>query len=227
MPSQPPLPLPRRTPVFPLPGLTLFPHTHLPLQVFEPRYRNLMEDTLRKPEAEHLFAIGTIMEAPGAPTLGEPPVFEVAGVGRIAEYSRLPDGRFTLVLEGMGRARLRVEDELVNGYRVFEADWLPDREPAWDDEWREQLELELRGLALALLREHAEKFRELLLRQRTLGALADVVSGYLPFPADFKLAQMADANAMTRAGRAVAMLERMMQAAPHRPLDPDGNAPRN
>jgi Lon protease-like protein len=213
-------------PVFPLPGMTLFPHTHLPLHVFEPRYRALMEDTLAQPEARHCFAMGTLLDTPGNETLGDPPVHRVVGVGRIIEFSRLPDGRFMLVLQGIGRARLTREFDMVRGYRVFEALWLADVLPPWPGTWATDLMAELKTLALALLREEADKFRKLVAAQDELGRLTDLICGYLPLPPDFKLEQLACLNVMERAARTISKLEAMLPAR-GKPLRLDTDPPAN
>lgn len=226
MPDPAPLPDLSAIPVFPLPGITLFPHTHLPLHIFEPRYRALMEDTLKKPVPQHCFAMGSLADAPGAQTLGDPPVLRVVGVGRIIEYSRVPDGRFMLVLQGVGRATLARELDLVNGYRVFEAAWLPDIVSGWPGNWSHDLANELKTLALALLRDQAEKFRRLLADQNDLSRLTDLICGYLPLPPEFKLEQMACANVMERAARTISQLESML-VSPGQPLRPDADPPSN
>lgn len=207
-------------PVFPLPGVTLFPYTHLPLHVFEPRYRALMEDTLRKPQPEHCFAMGTLLDGPCNESLGDPPVHRTIGVGRVIEYSRMPDGRFMLVLQGIGRARLEREHDMVNGYRVFAAEWLRDVQPDAQGHWSAELAAELKTLSLALLRDQAEKFRRLLAEQDELGRLADLICGYLPLPPEFKLSQLGCVNVMERAARTISQLECML-VAPGKPLKPD------
>ena len=214
-------------PVFPLPGMTLFPHTNLPLHIFEERYRNLMEDTLVKPEGQHCFAMGTLTEAATDVTLGDPPVSRYAGVGRITEYSRAPDGRYMLVLHGVGRVRLTHEMSIVRGYRLFGGEWISDVIPPASRTWERNLSVELKGLALALLREQAEKFRGLLSEDIELGALTDMVTGYLPFPPDFKLRQMATPNVIERAAGAISQLERMIGMAPDKPLHLDDAPPVN
>jgi Lon protease-like protein len=214
-------------PVFPLPGMTLFPHTHLPLHIFEPRYRALMEDTLAQPEAKHVFAMGTLLESPNEHTLGDPPVHRVAGVGRIVEYSRMPDGRYMLVLQGIGRARLGIEKPQVNGYRVFDAQWLSDINPPWKGRWNRELAAELKTLALALLRDQAERLRRLLADEEELSRLTDLLCGYLPFAPEFKLEQMGCTNVVERAARTIAQLETRLVPGPNKPLRPDQPASLN
>jgi Lon protease-like protein len=95
-------------PVFELPGIVFFPHTLLPLHVFEPRYRAMTRDCL-----EHSLPM-----AVGSPDQ------EVLGVGRILRHQEMEDGRFNIVLEGMGRVRLVEELSQRDGYRRFKAEML-------------------------------------------------------------------------------------------------------
>src|SRR5690606_9816411 len=117
------------------------------------------------------FAMGSVLPDGALDTIGHPPVFRFAGVGRVDEYSRMPDGRFMLVLRGVGRVRLTGEREMVNGYRLFDASWLPDYHPAPASSWEANLGTELKALSVALLREHAEKFRSILSEEIDLGPL--------------------------------------------------------
>lgn len=109
-------------PIFPLPGVFLFPHQVLPLHVFEPRYRQLVDDLLDGPGR---FVIGTLPSAPPrlvAPNLlapkhvaatgreqllpAGPAVLPVAGLGEIVRHEKLPDGRYHIWVLGLARARL-------------------------------------------------------------------------------------------------------------------------
>jgi Lon protease-like protein len=93
----------RLSPVFPLRDVVLFPDVPLPLHVFEPRYRQMVEDSLDGP--------GRIVMASPAedlPALPQGPVLpEIAGVGEIVKHERLPDGRFRVWLVGIGRVRMQ------------------------------------------------------------------------------------------------------------------------
>lgn len=91
-------------PLFPLPGTVFFPHTLMPLHVFEARYRQLTQHVL---EGHGHIGIVCIDQSRGdAPV---PEVAAVAGVGRIVHHERLPDGRFHLLLQGVARASLELE----------------------------------------------------------------------------------------------------------------------
>lgn len=92
----------RRIPLFPLPGVVLFPGTLLPLHIFEPRYRAMVADALAGDRT-----IGMAMMKPGWERAGQTPaIFRVGGAGRIVESEELPDGRYDIVLEGEFRYRI-------------------------------------------------------------------------------------------------------------------------
>lgn len=88
-------------PIFPLPGAFLFPHQVMPLHVFEPRYRQMVEDLL---DSAGRLVIGTQLanqrDANGAPAL-----LDVAGFGEILRHQRLDDGRFQILVLGLARVR--------------------------------------------------------------------------------------------------------------------------
>ncbi|MBK8976370.1 MAG: LON peptidase substrate-binding domain-containing protein [Planctomycetes bacterium] len=90
-------------PVFPLPGVFLFPGQLMPLHVFEPRYRQMIEDSLDGPGR---LVIGTVLERDRTELPGAPPILPTAGVGEIARHEKLPDGRFVLWLCGLARAHV-------------------------------------------------------------------------------------------------------------------------
>jgi Lon protease-like protein len=92
--------------MFPL-GTVLFPHAILPLHVFEPRYRALVEHCLAgAPE------FGVVLIERGSEVGGGDTRFDVGTVARIVQGAELPDGRYMLVTVGTERVRVR--------------EWLPD-----------------------------------------------------------------------------------------------------
>lgn len=217
-----PLPnLSKPFPVFPLPGLILFPHTHLPLHIFENRYRNLLEDTLRKPESAHWFAIGTEVQEMVDGAIGLPPVYPFVGIGRITEYQRMPDGRLMMAMKGIGRAKLGLEHTLLNGYRTFDGEWLPEIEPQTDQKIADSLARDIKGLAVALLRDQAERFRTLVHQEIPLGHLCDMICGYLPLEPDFKLRMIRTASVIQRATAIISELEKMVSMPRSKPLGID------
>jgi Lon protease-like protein len=105
-------------PIFPLPDLVLFPHTLLPLHIFEPRYRAMIADCLAR---DRRLAIAGLRAGYEPDYYGRPPVFAVSGVGRIVQCERLASGRFNLILRGEGRVRIERELPTDTLYRIVEA----------------------------------------------------------------------------------------------------------
>jgi Lon protease-like protein len=114
-------------PVFPLPKLVLFPGTLLPLHIFEPRYRELLGDALLG--ERRLIAIAQLK--PGWESLyeGRPPIYEVAGIGKIAAHTRNQDGTYDIVLEALARVRLHELELEGMQYRRATATVLRERTP--------------------------------------------------------------------------------------------------
>ena len=99
--------LPATIPIFPLPNVVLFPNVFLPLHIFEPRYREMVNDALTGDRI-----IGMVLLQPGyeADYEGRPAVYSVGCAGVITHAERLPDGRFDIVLRGIEKFRIIGED---------------------------------------------------------------------------------------------------------------------
>jgi len=114
----------REARLFPLPDIVLFPKMRLPLHVFEPRYRRLVSDALGD---DKVIAVVRLKPGYERDYYGCPAIYDVCGMGRIVDHSRLPDGRFNIMVEGTHRARLL--DELTSEpYRLSRALVLEDLE---------------------------------------------------------------------------------------------------
>src|SRR3712207_8659851 len=85
--------LPRIIPVFPLNGALLLPRGGLPLNIFEPRYLNMVDDAIA---GDRL--IGMVQTRGGDPA--KPELAPVGCVGRITGYAETPDGRYLITLTG-------------------------------------------------------------------------------------------------------------------------------
>lgn len=121
-----PRPLPSRLSrlgIFPLPSAQLFPHTLLPLHVFEPRYRALTRDCLA---GSRLMAVALLKPGYEPRYAERPDVHPVCGVGEIVEHRRYPDGRYDILLRGLGRVRIVRELPPDEPYRLVEADRLDE-----------------------------------------------------------------------------------------------------
>lgn len=116
----------RSLPVFPLPNLVLFPGTTLALHVFEPRYREMIADCLS--QGPMALAVARLKPGWQPDYHGRPPMYEVAGVGRIVSHLRQRDGTYDIQLEGVARVRLQELPE-DRAYRKAAASVLPDQMP--------------------------------------------------------------------------------------------------
>lgn len=96
----------RALPLFPLPRTVLMPGALLPLHVFEPRYRALVQHCLA---GDRVMGVATLRPGYEADYQGSPPIYPEVGIGRVVEHQPFPDGRCNLVLSYVGR--LMVESE--------------------------------------------------------------------------------------------------------------------
>lgn len=99
--------LPGILPVFPLTGALLLSTCQLPLNVFEPRYVDMVHDAM---EGHRL--IGMIQPRDPEDTSHEPNLYDIGCVGKICEFSELPNGIYRITLEGV--CRFQIVEELAN-----------------------------------------------------------------------------------------------------------------
>ena len=116
-------------PIFPLPDVTFFPHTLLPLHVFEARYRAMVIDAL---ERDRRLAVVKLRPGYEATYAGKPEVHPVAGLGEIVSCERLSTGRYNILLRGESRVRLEQELPSDTLYRLVRGRRLADKEPSTD-----------------------------------------------------------------------------------------------
>ncbi|MCZ6786996.1 MAG: LON peptidase substrate-binding domain-containing protein [Planctomycetota bacterium] len=90
--------LPQRLPVFPLKGAVLLPGSVLPLHIFEPRYRTMVQDVL---DGDRLLAVGFLMDCSTEEYESEPPFREIVCVGHLVHHEPMPDGRSNIALLGV------------------------------------------------------------------------------------------------------------------------------
>jgi len=102
--------IPKVIPVFPLPATVLFPKTYLPLHIFEPRYREMVEDALNDTDGgNRMIGMALLKENWEKDYYGNPPIHPIGCVGRIKQIQRLNDGRYNLVLFGLDPFRVKEE----------------------------------------------------------------------------------------------------------------------
>ncbi len=113
--------LPPEIPVFPLPGALLLPQGRLPLNIFEPRYLAMVEDSLA---TGRMF--GMVQPDPSAPRADHGPgIYRIGCLGRVSSFSETEDGRLLISLTGVVRFRVTEEAAPRRGYRRVRADYAP------------------------------------------------------------------------------------------------------
>jgi uncharacterized protein len=112
--------LPNELAIFPLPGVLLLPDGKLPLNIFEPRYLNMVADSLANGRM-----LGMIQPSEEPAAGMEPAVFETGCMGRISSLDETEDGRLLITLTGVCRFRIHRELDLLGGFRRVVPDWAP------------------------------------------------------------------------------------------------------
>jgi Lon protease-like protein len=110
--------LPETIPVFPLPGALMLPRARLPLHIFEPRYLQMIDDTLKT--SHRLIGMIQPYEVPGS---GEKKLHSIGCAGRLTQFSETEDGRYMITLAGMSRFRVTQEVEGFAPYRRCDISW--------------------------------------------------------------------------------------------------------
>ena len=103
---------PNLIPIFPLSGVIYFPQTNLPLNVFEQRYLDLVNDSIRKDKL-----IGMIQSKK------DKEVYKVGCLGKINDFQKSKDGRILINLNGITRFEVLEEKENSKLYREFRVDY--------------------------------------------------------------------------------------------------------
>lgn len=96
--------IPREVPVMTLSGVVFFPQAMLPLHIFEPRYRQMLEDVL---EGERIFCVAGQNESLAEDDGRFEPPYEIASVGIVRASHQNDDGTSNLILQGLTRVRVR------------------------------------------------------------------------------------------------------------------------
>ena len=108
--------LPKNISVFPLANAVFFPRTILPLNIFEDRYIQLVNDCMK---GERMFG----MVQPKNRKSKIPEVYEVGCLGKIVSFNETTDNRFIISLSGIIRFRIKNELKKENLYRKFNVDY--------------------------------------------------------------------------------------------------------
>jgi uncharacterized protein len=112
--------LPEILPIFPLAGALLLPRADLPLNIFEPRYLEMMSDAL---SGERI--VGVIQPVEDTANQSKPSLMKIGCAGRITSYTETPDGRMMVTLTGISRFSVAKELKVATAYRQVKANYKP------------------------------------------------------------------------------------------------------
>lgn len=169
-------------PIFPLTREVLFPHARLPLYIYESRYVSLINDALHADQRLGIALVRSRKSGAHASSL-----HRVMGIGRIIDHTRLPDGKYNVLVEGVERARL-VEEVPHGPYRAARLRPLGDRYDTVRPEDLGELFREMVRLAQAvvdLLPKYRRPLRSILHTYQHPSIIADLLAfHFVPHPYD-------------------------------------------
>ena len=109
--------LPLRIPIFPLSNFIIFPNTTVPLNIFEPRYIQMIDDSMKSDRM-----IGMIQPKKSG-KLKKPDLYEVGCIGKITSFNETEDGRYLIIISGVSRFNVEEEIETNKLYRVCKVNY--------------------------------------------------------------------------------------------------------
>ena len=110
--------LPKTIPVFPLSNFIIFPKTTVPLNIFEPRYIDMVNDSMKSNKL-----IGMIQPKTSYNNRNKPELHNVGCLGKITSFRETEDGRFLIELKGIVRFKKIQEVNNEKKYRSLEIDY--------------------------------------------------------------------------------------------------------
>ena len=110
--------LPNKIPVFPLSNFIMFPKTSVPLNIFEPRYIDMINDSMKSNKM-----IGIIQPRASNTEDSVPNLYDIGCLGKITTFQETEDGRYLIELKGIIRFQKIKEIETQNKYRILEVEF--------------------------------------------------------------------------------------------------------
>ena len=110
--------LPKQIPVFPLSNFIIFPKTTVPLNIFEPRYIDMINDSMKSDKM-----IGMIQPKHSNNKVNIPELYDIGCLGKITSFTETEDGRYLIELKGNIRFEKKREIETEKKYRILEVDF--------------------------------------------------------------------------------------------------------
>ena len=109
---------PNQIPVFPLSNFIIFPNTTVPLNIFEPRYIDMIDDSMKSNKL-----IGMIQPKSSSFDNKVPELHEIGCLGKITTFKETEDGRYLIELRGLVRFSTNKELNTSKEYRILDVDY--------------------------------------------------------------------------------------------------------
>ena len=104
--------LPNKIPIFPLSNFIIFPKTSVPLNIFEPRYIQMIDDVMK---GEKIIG----MAQPKKKNSDIPTLYDIGCAGKISNFEKTEDGRYLIIIIGISRFKIEKEIITKKKYREF------------------------------------------------------------------------------------------------------------
>jgi Lon protease-like protein len=211
--------------LFPLPNLVLFPHVIQALHIFEPRYCEMLSESL---ESDHLVTMALLIPGWENDYQGKPKLASTVCVGRIISHTPTDDGRHNILLAGLQRARIVEELDVGTSFRQARVELTPDILPEEFkmsmDEHRQSL-LNVFRSVIPLDAANSKTFTDLLTQQLPIGILTDIIAYAVNLPVPIKQKLLAEPNVQVRFETLMENLEPVVgeKARPH--IEPSHSIP--
>jgi uncharacterized protein len=172
-----------------------------PLHIFEPRYREMLNDAL---DGDGLIAMSVLAPGWEEDYDGRPALLPQVCLGKVVTHQRLHDGRYNIMLLGSRRARILAEEPTTRSFRQAEIELLDEVYSADGESDRAEMQAELtvrfqKALPLPKGVKAKGPVHELLSSELPLGVLTDLASFALPLDARLKCELLAEPDVDCRA----------------------------
>ena len=188
-----------RVSLFPLPELVVFPHAMQPLHIFEPRYCEMLAESLA---TNQLIAMSTLTGGINTQSAANPPIASTVCIGKIISHTEVETDRHNVLLVGIRRARIVQEVNANRSFRIAEVQVCDDYYSPSKAFGRSELKQDLLQAFANIIPSSStvqQNLHELMAGQMSLGPITDIVAYTLPFRAESKLKLLAEPDVDARA----------------------------
>ena len=206
--------------LFPLPEMVVFPNAMQPLHIFEPRYCEMLEDSLA---CDRIIAMATLEPGWHGASSGDAesravPINPYVCISRIVSHAPSDDDRHNILVVGLRRARILQEQQTGRSFRTARVEVLDDFYPASGASGRAELKRQLLDSFRKLIPDLADvqkNLHELMASQMRLGAVTDIIGFTMQFDGASKLKLLGLCDVDERARLLIKILNQRVASDEH------------